>query len=147
MIVLRDRLVSLASPLVADLMGGQIDIAFLLLSGSVPALIKEGKLKAFGVTAKQPAAQPELPVLVATKGFETFEFDIWVGLFLARGTSEAIVDKLSKAVNVGLQASEYRRTFESRGTTFFSPMTPDTLNRLYANEIARCQSLAKSINV
>jgi tripartite-type tricarboxylate transporter receptor subunit TctC len=58
-----------------------------------------------------------------------------------------MVDKLNKAVNAGLQASEYRRTFESRGTMVFSPMTPDTLNRLYANEIARYQSLAKSINV
>jgi tripartite-type tricarboxylate transporter receptor subunit TctC len=137
-----------ASPLLADLMGGQIDIAFMPLGGSVPALIKEGKVKAFGVTAKQPAAQmPELPVLVAAKGFETFEFDVWAGLFVARGTSDAMVDKLNKAVNAGLQASEYRRIFESRGTMVFSPMTPDALNRLYANEIVRYQSLARSINV
>jgi tripartite-type tricarboxylate transporter receptor subunit TctC len=58
-----------------------------------------------------------------------------------------MVDKLNKAVNIGLQASEYRRTFEARGTMVFSPMTPDKLNRLYANEIARYQSLAKAINV
>jgi tripartite-type tricarboxylate transporter receptor subunit TctC len=137
-----------ASPLLADLMGGQIDIAFLPLGGSIPALIKEGKVKAFGVTAKRPAAQaPEIPVLVVANGFETFEFDVWAGLFVSGGTPETVVDKLNKAVNVGLQASEYRRTFESRGTMVFSPMTPEALNRLYSNEISRYQSLAKSINV
>jgi tripartite-type tricarboxylate transporter receptor subunit TctC len=137
-----------ASPLLADLMGGQIDIAFLPLGGNVPALIKEDKIKAFGVTAGQPAAQmPELPVLVKTKGFETFQFEIWSGLFVARNTSQATVDKLNQAVNAGLRASEYRKTFEARGTMVFSPMTPDALNRLYANEIARYQALARSINV
>ena len=53
-----------------------IDIAFLPLGGTVPALIKEGRVKAYGVTAKQPATQmPDLPALAAVKGFETFEFD------------------------------------------------------------------------
>jgi tripartite-type tricarboxylate transporter receptor subunit TctC len=137
-----------ASPLLADLMGGQIDIAFLPLGGNVPALIKEGKVKAYGVTAGHAAAQmPELPVLVTAKGFETFQFEIWSGLFVARETSQSTVDKLNQAVNAGLRASEYRKIFEARGTMVFSPMTPDTLNHLYATEIARYQALARSINV
>jgi tripartite-type tricarboxylate transporter receptor subunit TctC len=137
-----------ASPLLADLMGGQIDIAFLPIGGNVPALIKEGKVKAIGVTAAQPAAQmPELPVLTIARGFETFQFEVWSGLFVARNTADATVDKLNQAVNVGLKSSEYRKTFESRGTKVFSPMTPDALNRLYANEVAKYQSLAKAIDV
>jgi tripartite-type tricarboxylate transporter receptor subunit TctC len=136
------------SPLLADLMGGQIDIAFLPLGGSVPALIKEGKIKAYGVTTRQPATQmPDIPTLASSKGFEGFEFDVWAGLFVARSTPEVVVNRLNQAVNAGLRASEYRKTFESRGTMVFEPMTPEALNRLYANEIARYQGLAKAINV
>lgn len=136
------------SPLLADLMGGQIDIAFLPLGGNVPALIKEGKVKAYGVTTRQPARQmPDIPTLASSKGFEGFEFDVWVGLFVARSTPEVVVNRLNQAVNAGLRASEYRKTFESRGTMVFEPMTPDALNSLYANEIARYQGLTKSINV
>lgn len=137
-----------AAPLLADLMGGHIDIAFLPLGGSVPALIKEGKLKAYGVTAAHAAAQmPELPALAKVKGFETFEFDVWSGLFVARGTPDDVVIRLNQAVNAGLKASEYRKTFESRGTMVFSPMTPDALNRFYASEIERYEALAKASNL
>jgi tripartite-type tricarboxylate transporter receptor subunit TctC len=136
------------SPLLADLMGGQIDIAFLPLGGTVPALIKEGKVKAYGVTTRQPATQmPDLPTLASSKGFEGFEFDVWAGLFVARSTPEGVVNRLNQAVNEGLRASEYRKIFEGRGTMVFEPMTPEALNRHYANEIARYQGLAKAIHV
>jgi tripartite-type tricarboxylate transporter receptor subunit TctC len=137
-----------ASPLLADLMGGQIDITFAALGGTVPALIKEGKVKAYGVTTRQPATQmPDLPTLASSKGFEGFEFDVWAGLFVARSTPEGVVNRLNQAVNEGLRASEYRKIFEGRGTMVFEPMTPEALNRHYANEIARYQGLAKAINV
>lgn len=137
-----------AAPLLADLMGGQIDIAFLPLGGTVPALIMEGKVKAYGVTAKQPATQmPDIPTLTSFNGFETFEFDVWVGLFVPRSTPQAEVNRLNQAVNGGLRVSEYRKTFEARGTMVFSPMTPESLDRLYADEIARYKALAKSVNV
>ena len=42
------------APLLNDLMGGQIDMAFLPLAGSIPATIKEGKIQGLAVTAKSP---------------------------------------------------------------------------------------------
>jgi tripartite-type tricarboxylate transporter receptor subunit TctC len=137
-----------AAPMLADLMGGQIDIAFMALGGNVPALIREGKLRAYGVARRQPAAQmPELPTLANVKGFETFEFEAWVGLFVARGTPDAVVNKLNQAANIGLKASEYRKTFEARGSTVYAPMTPEALDRVYTSEIAKYQALAKAINI
>ena len=57
------------------------------------------------------------------------------------------MSRLNQTVNAAMQASEYRKTFESRGTKVFGPMNLDTLNHFYASEIARYQGLAKSINI
>lgn len=57
-----------AAPLPTDLMGGQIDLVFMPLAGNVGSLIKEGKVKAYGVAAKQPHPLfPALPALTAGK--------------------------------------------------------------------------------
>jgi len=42
------------APLLNELMGGQIDMAFLPLAGSIPATIKDGKIQGLAVTAKTP---------------------------------------------------------------------------------------------
>src|SRR3546814_12088916 len=41
------------TPLAQDLMGGQVDISFLPLAGSVLSLIKDGKLRALGMAQAQ----------------------------------------------------------------------------------------------
>jgi tripartite-type tricarboxylate transporter receptor subunit TctC len=136
------------APLVGDLMGGQIDVAFMPMAGNVPALIKDGKVKALGVAARQPHPMaPQVPTLTSTKALEKFEFDLWAGLFVSRQTPDAVVDKLNQAVNQALLNPEVRKAYESTGNQVAKPQTPAALNLLYASETARYQALAKSINV
>lgn len=136
------------APLVSDLMGGQIDIAFMPMAGNVPSLIKEGKVKALGIASRQPhPLAPQVPTLTSTKALENFEFNLWAGLFVVRQTPDAVVERLNQAINAALQNADIRKAYEGTGNQVAQPQTPAALNQLYASETARYQALAKSINV
>ncbi|SAI23110.1 putattive exported protein [Bordetella ansorpii] len=85
-----------ASPLVTDLLGGQLDSAF-VDSSSIVAHLGSGKLKVLAVTGerKSPLA-PQAPTL-ASQGFHSFEPYGWFGLFAPGRTPPAITEKLSQA--------------------------------------------------
>ena len=137
-----------AAPLLTDLMGGQIDIVFMPLAGSVGSLIKEGKVKAYGITAKQPHPLfPAIPTLTATKTLEHLEFDLWAGIELPKSTPEPAIEAVNKAIAQALQNPDIRKAYESTGNEVGKPMSPAELNKLYAAEIARYQGIARSLNL
>lgn len=137
-----------AAPLLTDLMGGQIDVVFMPLAGNVGGLIKEGKVKAFGITARQPHPQfPAIPTLTAHKLLSGFEFDLWAGIEVPRSTPEPVVEALNKAIAQALQNADIRKAYESTGNEVGAAMSPAELNRLYAAEIARYQGIARSLNL
>jgi tripartite-type tricarboxylate transporter receptor subunit TctC len=138
-----------AAPLLTDLMGGQIDLVFMPLAGNVGSLIKEGKVKAFGVAAKQPHPLfPTLPALAASsKALSGFEFDLWAGIEVPKNTPEPVVEQINKAIAQALQNPEVRKAYESTGNEVGKPMPPAELNKLYTAEIARYQGIAKSLNL
>lgn len=136
------------APMVTDLVGGQIDLAFLPMAGSVPQMIKEGKIKALGVTAKQPHPLfPQVPALAAHTALDRFEFDLWAGLFVSRKVPDATVDRLNAAVLQALQNPEVRKAYESTGNVVMKPMSGAALAAFYNAEIARYTAIAKAANV
>lgn len=136
------------APMVSDLLGSQIDIAFLPMAGNVPAMIKEGKIKAFGVTSKQPHPLfPNLPAMAAGTTLENFEFDVWVGVFVSRKVGDAAVNKLNGAILQALQNPEVRKAYESTGNAIAKPMSGKAMDAFYAAEIARYKAVAKAANV
>ena len=79
--------------LTADLLGGQIDAAFLGGASAVP-FVRSGKLRAIAVsTLTRSSALPEVPTLDET-GLPGFNVDVWIALIGPAGTSPAIVDRL-----------------------------------------------------
>lgn len=136
------------APMVQDLLGGQIDVAFLPLAGSIPAMIKDGRIKAYGVTAKQPYPLYDSLLPIATQtGFDALEFDIWAGIFVPRQVPDAAVEKLTAAIAQSLTDPAVRQALESTGNILFDPMKPAEYDAFYAREIARYQALAKAIGV
>lgn len=136
------------APMVTDLVGGQIDAAFLPMAGTVPQMIKEGKVKALGVTAKQPHPLfPQVPALAAHKALDKFEFDLWAGLFVSRKVPDAAVDRINAATLQALQNPEVRKAYESTGNVVMRPLSGAALAAFYAAEIARYTAIAKAANV
>lgn len=137
-----------AAPLLNDLMGRQIDLVFMPLAGNVGNLVKEGKVKAYGITARAPHPLfPGIPTLAAVKSLEQFEFDLWAGIELPRATPEPVVEAVNKAITQALQNPDIRKAYESTGNEVGKAMSTADLNRLYAAEIARYQGIARALNL
>jgi tripartite-type tricarboxylate transporter receptor subunit TctC len=76
-----------------DLLAGQLNMFFGNISNVLP-LIREGRLRAFGITSRQRSPQiPELPTMEEL-GFPGFDATAWFGLMAPAGTPQPTVDKV-----------------------------------------------------
>lgn len=83
---------------IPDLLGGRVTMMFDNMPSSLP-LVREGKLRALGVTSlKRASAAPEIPTL-AESGLPGFEAVSWFAVFAPAGTPKAIVDKLQMEIS------------------------------------------------
>ncbi len=136
------------APLISDLMGGQIDIAFLPMAGSIPQTIQDGKIKGLAVTSKAPHPLfKQFPALAAMPGMETMEFDVWAGVQVHKNTPEDVVASLNKAFYAALSNPDTRKAFEASGNVVTPARSPLELARLYASEIDRYRGIARSIDL
>ncbi len=136
------------APLLTDLMGEQIDIAFLPMGGSIPQTIADGKVQGLAVTSKTPHPLfKQFPAMAAMKGLEGMEFDIWAGIQVHKNTPDHIVSALNKAFYASVEVPETRKAFEANGNVILPTRTPAELARIYQGEIERYRAIAKSINL
>jgi tripartite-type tricarboxylate transporter receptor subunit TctC len=136
------------APLLTDLMGGQIDLAFLPMAGSIPQTLIDGKIQGLAVTSKTPHPLfKQFPAMAAMKGLEAMEFDIWAGVQVHRNTPDAVVHTLNKAFYASAEAPETRKALEGSGNVVLPARTPTELARIYQSEIERYRAIAKSINL
>ena len=97
-----------------DLLGGRLNLFFGNISNVLP-LVREGKLRAFGITSKQRSPQiPELPTMEEL-GFPGFDATAWFGLMGPAGTPKPIVDKIHGETVKLLAQPEVRGKLESLG--------------------------------
>ena len=136
------------APLLTDLMGGQIDMAFLPLAGSIPQTLSDGKIQGLAVTAKTPHPLfKQFPAMASVKGLEAMDFDIWAGVQVHKNTPDAVINVLNKAFYAAAEAPETRKAFEGSGNAVLAARTPAELSRIYNAEIERYRGIARSINL
>lgn len=83
---------------IPDLLGGRVTMMFDNMPSSLP-LVREGKLRALGVTSlKRAAAAPEIPT-IAESGLPGFEAVSWFAVFAPAGTPRPVVDKLQGEIS------------------------------------------------
>jgi tripartite-type tricarboxylate transporter receptor subunit TctC len=136
------------APYLKDLMGGVIDFAVVPLVGPVNGAIEGGQIKALAVAANQPIARfPKIPAARNTKGFEDYQFSIWIGIQSSAKTPDAQVAAIHKAAYTALANPETRKSVEASGTVIAEPMTLPQLDAFYKKEAATGAAIAKSINL
>lgn len=136
------------APLLTDLMGGQIDMAFLPLAGSIPQTLSDGKVQGLAVTAKVPHPLfKQFPAMATMKGLEAMDFDIWAGVQVHKNTPDTVVNALNKAFYAAAEAPETRKALEGSGNAVLASRTPAELARIYNAEIERYRGIARSINL
>ena len=89
-------------PAMNDLLGGQVDLLCDQTTQTVP-MIKENRLKVFGVTTlNRLSALPNVPTL-DEQGLKGFEVKVWHGMYAPKGTPKPVLDKINAALRVALQ--------------------------------------------
>ena len=102
-----------ASPMLTDLMGGQIQAGFDNLPSTI-AFVRSGKLRALAVTTAQrwPGAADIPTVAESVPGYEVSG---WFGLLAPAGTPKAVLDTLQTAVAQAVRDPEVTRQLRSLG--------------------------------
>ncbi|MGM5033413.1 Bug family tripartite tricarboxylate transporter substrate binding protein [Tardiphaga sp. 803_E3_N1_3] len=133
------------SPLMTDLLGGQIDIVIDFMPTYVP-LVTSGKVQALAVTTSQRAAQlPAVPTVQET-GFKGFEASAWYAMVAPTGTSPEIVTKLNSIVNSFLQ-SEKGKAILTQNALLGVGGSPDDLKAFIAAELAKWRPVIEAAKI
>ncbi len=128
-----------------DLISGRLQF-FLSPLASAVSLVRDGKLRALGVTAKKRVAvYAEVPTL-AEAGLPGFQWDSWSGLLAPAKTPRAIVDKLNREITRVLSQPDTQQRLSSMGAEA-SPTTPQEFEKLIAEQVALTMKLAKQAGI
>jgi tripartite-type tricarboxylate transporter receptor subunit TctC len=102
------------APATADLIGGQVQIAFLGIPAVLPHL-KSGKLRVLAVTGLQRS--PELPDVptVDESGVPGYEVSPWYGLLAPAGTPRAVVARLADETTRIVRTEDLREKLAAQG--------------------------------
>lgn len=117
-----------------DLLTGQVQVYFTSPVGSLQYL-KDGKLKALAVTTAQPSpVLPDVPTVAAA--VPGFEVATWFGIGAPRATPAAIVERLNRETNAGLNDPKIKaRLADLGGAPFIA--TPAEMAAFVAAEVER----------
>ncbi|HSV60751.1 MAG TPA: tripartite tricarboxylate transporter substrate binding protein [Variovorax sp.] len=131
-----------------DIVGGQIDIAFWTLAGPTLGLLKEGKVRAIGITSREPHPMfPELPLLSQHKLLADFTFDLWIGVLVPKATPETTVASIHNAMAEVVKQPHVQKGTQDTGAQPVKAMSQPELDRFYTSEIERYRRVFKSINL
>ncbi len=130
---------------VIDVMSGQVNIYFSSLLGALPH-IKNGKLRALGVSSlKRSSAVPEVPT-VAESGYPGFEAINWLGLLVPARTPASIVTRLnSDTLRVFQQPDVDKRVRAQGGES--AAGTPESFARYIRSETVKWAKVIKASGV
>ncbi|GAB7550045.1 Bug family tripartite tricarboxylate transporter substrate binding protein [Cupriavidus sp. CuC1] len=120
---------------IPDLLGGHISMMFDNLPSAMP-VIKEGKVRALGVTsAKRSPSAPDIPTL-AEQGLPGFDADSWFAIFAPANTPKDVIAKLNTELNRIYQLPDVQAKLKTLG---LDPIlgTPEKLAGYQRAEIAK----------
>jgi tripartite-type tricarboxylate transporter receptor subunit TctC len=117
-----------------ELLTGQVQVYFTSPVGSLQYL-QEGKLRALAVTTASPSAiLPNVPTVAAT--VPGYEMTTWFGIGAPKGTPAAIVERLNRENNAGLNDPKIKTRLADLGGEPFI-MSPEQMLEFVAAELER----------
>ena len=132
------------APALTDLLGGQVQVYFGTLSGSVEH-IKARKLRGLALTtATRLEALPDIPTV--GEFVPGYEASTWQGIGAPRSTPAEIIDKVNKEINGGLVDAKIReRLVDLAGTVLAG--SPNDFGKLIADETAKWGKVIRAANI
>jgi tripartite-type tricarboxylate transporter receptor subunit TctC len=132
------------APALADLIGGQVQVIFDLISASI-GFIRAGKLRALAVTtAKRSEVLPNLPTV--GEFLPGYEASSWQGLAAPRNTPSEIIDTLTKGINAGFADSKFKAHLADLGGTPLAGSSAG-FGKFIVEEITKWAKVIKFANI
>jgi tripartite-type tricarboxylate transporter receptor subunit TctC len=134
-----------SSPMVSDLLGSHIDVAFDNTPNVLPQ-VKAGSLLALGVTSKAPSDLAPGIATVAASGVPNYEVNVWFGIVGPAGMPPDIVTKLNSELNAILQMPDVKQRFAEQGVAPVGGPPQQFADHIKA-EIEKWAGVVKDANV
>jgi tripartite-type tricarboxylate transporter receptor subunit TctC len=129
------------APALTDLMGGQVQVMFDVLPGSL-AHIRAGEVRALAVTTSARAdALPGVPTVADTVA--GYEASTWFGFGAPKGTPPEIIAKLNAVINAGLADPTIKARLAEVGSEPM-PLSPAAFGALVAAETEKWAKVVKA---
>jgi len=134
-----------AGPMLAGLIGGQVDMAFDGL-GSSAGHIRSGRIKPLAVAAaRRSPSFPDVPT-AAEAGVPGYEVSTWYAMWAPAGTPPAVVEKMAAEITKALNDPKVKEAWTAAGSA-----TPDLTGERFGafvdSEIARWAKVVKDSGV
>jgi tripartite-type tricarboxylate transporter receptor subunit TctC len=133
-----------SAPALTDLLGGQVQVYFPGMTGSIE-YIRSGKLRALAVTtATRSEALPDLPTVGEfVPGFEASQ---WYGVGAPKNTPAEIVDKLNKEINAALADPKIKDRLTDLGGMILGG-SPADFGKLIADETEKWGKVIRAAKI
>jgi tripartite-type tricarboxylate transporter receptor subunit TctC len=126
---------------IPDLLGGSITMMFDNMPSALP-VVREGKLRAIGVTSsKRSPSAPEIPT-IAEQGLPGFEATSWFAVFAPAGTPRPVIDQLHAEMVRIFNLPDVQQKLRTLG---LDPILggPDELAKVQQSEIGKWAKVVK----
>ena len=128
-------------PAVQNLVGGQVNAAFLPLLAVKPH-VDSGKVKMLAITSPQRSSLAPNLATFREQGYPELDIYIWAAIVAPAGTPDAIVSKLNAEFGKALRSTEIRDKWATMGFETL-PSTPDEFTRFSQAESKRWAEAVK----
>lgn len=124
-----------------DLLGGQIQLAFVGVTGAVQH-VKAGKLRAIGVSTTTPSNVMPTVLPLAQQGLPNYNMQGWIALIGPKDMPRPLVTKLSADVANILETKEMQDALAAQG---FTPIggTPVDASNVFRSDMVKYGKLVK----
>ena len=132
------------APALADLIGGQVQVMFDVLPGSL-AHVRARDVRALAVTTRARAqALPDVPAIAET--VPGYDASTWFGVGAPKGTPPEIVAKLNSVINAGLADPTIRARLADVGSDPM-PLSAAEFGALVAAETEKWAKVVKAAGI
>jgi tripartite-type tricarboxylate transporter receptor subunit TctC len=123
------------APVIADMLGGHIDLAFVPMGGGTLSLIQTGQINAIGIaSAERYPDLPTVPAINESARVGKFEYSIWSALFAPPGTADEVVTRLNDALNVWSASDENLARIKANASRRVAPMDVSQAMKFFKSE-------------
>lgn len=133
------------APVIADMLGVHIDLAFVPVGGGTLSLIQTGQVNAIGIASAKPnPALPAVPIIGASERVGKFEYSVWSALFAPPGTPDDVVVRLNEALKFWSASDENLERINTNASRLIAPMDVSQAMSFFKSEREKYLTVLRS---